>query len=180
MNARPVSKRYGFTLMELLVVMGILALLVTIAVPASQRIGHMAKASHCMGNLRGLGSGLQNYLGDHNNELPTLVIARSSVDADQPAIDNTLDSYVGDKSIFCCKADAQGLCKKTGTSYLWNHLVNGQNIASMDFMGLSQEGTRIPLMSDKESFHKYRDVKVNILYADGHVAKEIQFIAAGQ
>jgi prepilin-type processing-associated H-X9-DG protein len=31
-------------------------------------------------------------------------------------------------------------------------------------------------MSDKESFHKYRDVQVNILYADGHVAKDIQFV----
>ena len=35
-------------------------------------------------------------------------------------------------------------------------------------------------MSDKENFHTYQDVQVNILYADGHVAKEIQFTVGGK
>ena len=35
------------------------------------------------------------------------------------------------------------------------------------------------MIGDKESFHLYQDVKVNILYADGHVAKEISFVVNG-
>jgi prepilin-type processing-associated H-X9-DG protein len=67
------------------------------------------------------------------------------------------------------------LWETTGTSYLWNNLLNGQNTAGMNMMGFIRDGARIPVMSDKESVHKYRDVQVNILYADGHVAKDIKF-----
>jgi prepilin-type processing-associated H-X9-DG protein len=35
--------------------------------------------------------------------------------------------------------------------------------------------THIPLISDKQGFHPDLKDRVNILYADGHVAKEIQF-----
>jgi prepilin-type processing-associated H-X9-DG protein len=35
-------------------------------------------------------------------------------------------------------------------------------------------------VSDKENFHKYQGVEVNILYADGHVAKEVQFVVGGK
>lgn len=161
--------------MELLVTIGIVALLVTFAVPATQRVMHRARAVHCMSNLKQLGSALQLYLADYNNVMPELVAARESTTDDQAAIDNTLDSYLGSADVFCCKADNKGLCAKTGTSYHWNNLLNGQNVASMDFMGFITDGSKIPVMGDKENFHKYRDVKVNILYADGHVSKEIRF-----
>jgi len=172
--------RRAFTLVELLVVMGLVALLTSIAVPVSQRVLHRSKAVHCMGNLKGLGSAVHLYLADHNNFLPTMVIGRESKDTDEAALDNTLLEYTDGPAIFCCKADNKGFYEKTGTSYHWNHLINGQNVASMDFMGFIKEGSRIPLIGDKEGFHQYRDVKVNILYADGHVAKEISFSVNGE
>lgn len=169
------ARRKGFTLVELLVTIILIAALVAIAMPASDRVLHKARAAHCIGNLRSLGVALQSYLGDHNNVMPTLMTARESKDTDEAAIDNTLNEYTEDAKVFCCKADAKRLCETTGTSYLWNNLLNGQHTASLNFMGFIKDGARIPVMSDKESFHKYRDVQVNILYADGHVAKDIKF-----
>ena len=48
----------AFTLMELLIVMTIIGALVTLTVPATQRVMGKSKAAHCLGNLSGLGSAL--------------------------------------------------------------------------------------------------------------------------
>lgn len=170
----------GFTLMELLMVITITAALATLAIPASNRLIHRARASACMNHLGNLGASLNLYLADNNNTMPTLVTARANVSSDEPSIDKTLENYTGSKSVFQCPADSKKLWETTGTSYLWNNLLNGQNAASLDFMGLITNGSRIPVMSDKENFHVYQDVQVNILYADGHVAKEIQFTVGGK
>lgn len=172
------SATRAFTLVELMVVIVVIAMLSAIIVPASDRMMHSARASHCLGNLRNLGAALHLYLGDHNNTLPDLVMGRESKDEeeDKPSIDTALLEYAGNSEVFHCKADNRGLFEKTGTSYLWNSLVNGQNIAALNFMGFIHDGSRIPLISDKENFHKFRDVEVNILYVDGHAAKDIQFV----
>src|SRR3954466_15392381 len=126
---------FAFTLVELLVTMTIIAALAALAVPVTDRILHKARAAHCLTNLRNLGSAMQLYLNDHANIMPTLVTARDSKDSDEQAIDNTLDEYTEDKRTFCCRADAKRLCETSGTSYLWNNLLNGQNVASLDFFG---------------------------------------------
>lgn len=168
-------KRRGFTLLELLAVMALVGVLSALVVPLTQRLLHQSRASSCVNHLRQLGVGLNAYLADHNNVLPVLESGRGSVDDEVDVIDNVLDEYVQSREVFCCKADGV-LCKKTGTSYFWNNLINGQNVASLEFMGFIRSSHRIPVLGDKEGFHQYRDVKVNILYADGHVAKEIQFV----
>lgn len=171
--------RAAFTLMELLVVIVIIAGLATLIIPAGDRVLHRARAAACMSNLRNLGAALSLYLADHNNVMPTLVIARETIGDDPPALDSALLPYTEDTKVFRCPADSKKLWEKTGTSYIWNNLVNGQNVTSLDFFG-RVKGSRIPVISDKENFHKYRDVEVNILYADGHVAKEIQFTVGGK
>ncbi|TLD71987.1 type II secretion system protein [Phragmitibacter flavus] len=169
----------AFTLLELLVVVSIIGVLAALAVPVSQRVLHQARSSHCIGNLRQLGAAVNLHLAENNNFLPTLEAGRSSKDDDVAVIDNTYDAYTEDgDEVFCCKADHKNLFETTGTSYMWNHLINGQNVASLEFMGFIRNSTRIPVIGDKEGFHHFRDVRVNILYADGHVAKEIQFLVA--
>lgn len=165
----------GFTLIELLVVIVIIAGLASLTFSASDRVLHRARAVSCMGNLRNLGGALNLYLGDHSNVMPHLVTARDSTEAREPALDTVLEPYTEDKSTFRCPADYKRIWQQTGTSYLWNNLLNDQSAASLDFFGFVKNGGLIPVMSDKESFHKYRDVQVNILYADGHVAKDIKF-----
>jgi prepilin-type processing-associated H-X9-DG protein len=173
----PQSRSCAFTVLELLITIIIIAALVAMAVPATERVVHKSRAAACLGNLRSLGSALQVYLNENGNIMPTLVTARESKDSEEKAIDNTLDEYTEDKKVFCCPGDSKRICDVTGTSYAWTSLLNAQNAASMNLFGVIRDGTRIPVITDKEGWHKYRDVQVNILYADGHVGKDVKFVA---
>jgi len=165
----------AFTLAELLVVLAIVAVLAALAYPAYQRVVESGRATACTSNLRQLGVALAVYLGENNNTMPTLKTARASVAEEVPVIDNTLDRYIPTKVVFACPADFGGFAAKTGTSYLWNVTLNGQALASLNFLGFTADHSHIPVLSDKEGFHPYIDNKVNILYADGHATKDAKF-----
>jgi len=167
----------AFTVIELLVVAVIIAVLVGLAVPAYTYVLQMGRATGCVSNLRQIGVALNLYLADHNATMPALQAARSSVSDNVPVIDNTLNRYAGDPRVFACPADTAGLASTTGTSYFWNSALNNQVLANLQFLAISAL-SRIPLLSDKQGFHPYIQNKVNMLYADGHATKDLNFFTS--
>lgn len=63
-------RRGGFTLIEILVVVAIIALLVAILLPSLRNARESAKTTACMANLRQIGIVNQMYLNDFNNYFP--------------------------------------------------------------------------------------------------------------
>jgi len=61
----PRRARWAFTLVELLVVVGIIALLVTILVPSLARSTELARRTLCMTRLGGIARGIQIYAADY-------------------------------------------------------------------------------------------------------------------
>jgi len=64
------QRQRGFTLVELLVVIGIIALLISILLPALNKARRAAQAVACMSNMRQLGLAMQGYALENRNYLP--------------------------------------------------------------------------------------------------------------
>ena len=67
-NPRP--RRCGFTLVELLVVIGIIALLISILLPSLNRAREQARRTQCLSNLRSIGQMLNMYANTFNGSIP--------------------------------------------------------------------------------------------------------------
>lgn len=64
------ERRQAFTLVELLVVIGIIAVLISILLPTLGRVRAQGVAVQCASNLRQLGLATQMYLAAHRNMMP--------------------------------------------------------------------------------------------------------------
>lgn len=166
----------GFTLVEVLITVGVMVLLMAIALPAYQIVRARGESARCLGHLRALGTALNLFLGENQMIMPSLAAARRDKDEEAAVIDNTLDRYVDDPAVFTCPA-GRAIAETTGTSYFWNSALNGQPVSRLNLFGIVNELGRIPIMVDKEGWHKYTDDKVNHLFGDGHVTNELRLLA---
>ena len=64
------NRRKAFTLVELLVVIGIIAILIAVLLPALNRARNQARLVQCASNMRMIGQAMINYASDNKNYLP--------------------------------------------------------------------------------------------------------------
>jgi prepilin-type N-terminal cleavage/methylation domain-containing protein/prepilin-type processing-associated H-X9-DG protein len=72
-HSRPLAHpRLGaaFTLVELLVVIGIIAILVALLMPAFGKAREHSRRTHCLANLRSIGQQMHMYANNHRDRLP--------------------------------------------------------------------------------------------------------------
>ncbi len=67
---RHCQSRRAFTLVELLVVIGIIALLISILMPSLSKAREAARSVSCMANLRAIGQGMQLYVSQYKGNIP--------------------------------------------------------------------------------------------------------------
>src|SRR4051812_29748002 len=69
-SSKPCRRRSGFTLVELLVVIGIIALLISVLLPALNKARRAASAIACAANIRSIVQGMQMYAAQHRGYFP--------------------------------------------------------------------------------------------------------------
>ncbi len=96
----------GFTLMELLIVIGIIGLLAGILLPVLSRAKESARRTQCASNIRQIGMGLMMYANENEEVFPqdtTTVVERPSM----RSLNMLYNTYISDKKIFKCPSDAK-------------------------------------------------------------------------
>lgn len=160
---------------ELLIVVAIVVALAAISFPVMSLLRANARKAGCAANLRVIAQGLENYLQDHQETMPTLATARSDSSDSTPVLETALTEYISNPEVFHCPADRTEFAR-SGSSYLWNTLQNGRLRTQLQFLGVRAEPQLVPLVTDKESWHGKKD-GVFILYGDFTVSNRLRFIA---
>lgn len=128
------KRRGGFTLVELLVVVSILAILIAILLPTLKGARRVSKRVACGAHLRSIGHGMRMYLNDSNDYLPVVAdlpsISVKEDDPPKPGIATVLRPYIRKDSkkvddlekeledegedVFKCPADIPGKFERDG------------------------------------------------------------------
>ena len=166
-------KHRAFTLIELLVVIAIIAILAAMLLPALSGAKERGRTAACLSNLHQIGVALQIYTDENNNFLPFMdnISTNSMITNTYPSMDKVLAPQLGSLGVLRCPSDKTMTFEKTGSSYFWNVLLNGQNASHPDLMGLTDSLEKVLVFSDKDGFHLRNGSAhgYNYLYADQHI-----------
>lgn len=145
------SKSRGFTILELLVVVAIIALLIAILLPSLSKARDKARTTACLANLKQISHAINFYAGDNDGYTNPRMIVRGTGPADSPP------GYTLRPDGF------------TGAAYWSDQILLGQyaantngNMASPAFI----EGTvsrHSPFMCPSDATHPYVDANTGTL-----------------
>ncbi len=163
----------GFSLVELIVVIAVIAVLLSITVPVISKVRQMAYRMRCRTNLHGIAHGLRMFLDDNDNFMPDACRMPSLKLNDKKPITHFLDEYVDNNDVYCCPADLnKEYFKREGTSYEFNAMLAGKQVSKTFLVTKGkQKEKNIHVLNDYKPFHGEagKPGAVNYLYADCHI-----------
>ncbi len=163
----------GFSIIEMLVVISIIAIIGALLMPGIRRAIMDSTKTSCMNNLKQISVALNSYLPQNNFHLPHCTMRPSNPPIGEeglPSIRGTIITYAQDPQIFLCPDDpSEKWFKQEGLSYEWASVVNGRNVSAKI---ANVKVVKFIIMYDYDNFHGDSDDEgaKNFLFVDGHVA----------
>ncbi len=148
----------GFTLAEMLVVVGILVTLTLLLLPMLSKARGASRSINCLSNLRQLAVSFRLYAEDHAGVLPDPAIS-------EIPWERSLNRYIGTDA-FRCPSDRE-LAPATGSSYDWRD--TGEALTSLAGRTLSEplRDHAVFVFEALPSWHE-KD-RMNVAFTDGSV-----------
>jgi prepilin-type processing-associated H-X9-DG protein len=140
MNSRQTRQAVAFTLVELLVVIGIIAVLISVLLPALNKARQAGQVIACASNMRQIGLAFQMYANDNKDAIAFAYMTDATGKVPKSTWDMQLDKYLGGKGTpygddpgalmptatkpYLCPADSVIVRDPTWT---WNIAIPGPN-----------------------------------------------------
>ena len=179
--------RKGFSLIELLVVIGVISILAGILMPTLSLAKRQARTIVCRSNLRQAGLALRMYLNAYNDVMPYAAQMPSQPGNTRPAIADALKPYLDDPEALRCPEDVgnQTFETRSGSYYLERPRFETEK-SSYEYMSLlggrrTQDTFLTERFGEQNTFVMYdydpvhgkagRPGAKNYLFADGHAGE---------
>ena len=130
-------QRRGFTLVELMVALGVIVVLLSLILPTLNRAREMSKQTSCLGNLRNLGTAFMSYVADNEGLFPRPAVTAKPEDwlywqAGRDTAQGRLVPYLGgafDERHYRCPSDSPENRTAVNNGFLYSYTIN-ENISN--------------------------------------------------
>jgi len=152
------TKKSGFTLVELLVVMSVIAVLMGILLPALGAARRSAYKTGCKQNLHGCAIAFKMYTDENRNVMPTIINMPVSTQADANySLYSTLKKYISGPEALKCPADRYegkntSYFHEEGSSYEYNEHLYEKRIED-DWFAKRFGTSEVWILHDYDGFH---------------------------
>ena len=168
-------RRNAFSIIELLVVVGIITILIALLLPTFAKARQQSQLVSCKAQLQNIGQALALYLTDNQNRYPPAPYSPTFNPRPLRLVNDYLLRYIATSSsesarakLFACPADETYFARYALSYSYQQELGERGRLEQSSIYRVMRAASRVPVLWDADDFHGAR-VPYNWLFADGHV-----------